>query len=215
MKKRFKLITTIASLCLAVALMAFGVYAATEASFSVTNRVSFDATANVKAQVTLAVDEWTNITGTKPTNENWTKVVRPELANDVAGAEWTILDGTEGGYFTLVPTVYEDGTQMTLVYSVTIENTAKDSDSYPVLQVEITDAPDSENAVKAPHTFEYSAKAGASEYAAEDLAVGKTVNVEIGTENALKITVKLVVDIAATLGNIDLGLDFKLTAIAE
>ena len=42
MKKRAKIITTIASLCLAVALMAFGVYAATQVTFNVTTKVSFE-----------------------------------------------------------------------------------------------------------------------------------------------------------------------------
>ena len=53
MKKKVKLITTIASLGLALALMAFGVYAAVTASFSVTTQVSFQATAHVKATVTV------------------------------------------------------------------------------------------------------------------------------------------------------------------
>lgn len=43
MKKRVKLFTTIASLCLAVALMAFGVYAATQAKFSVSSTVAFES----------------------------------------------------------------------------------------------------------------------------------------------------------------------------
>lgn len=41
MKKRAKLITTIASLCLAVALMAFGVYAATSVTMSITSQIEF------------------------------------------------------------------------------------------------------------------------------------------------------------------------------
>ena len=41
MKKRAKIITTIASLCLAVALMAFGVFAATSATLGVTSKVKF------------------------------------------------------------------------------------------------------------------------------------------------------------------------------
>ena len=44
MKKRFKLITTIASLCLAVALMAFGVYAAAVTDLKVTGTISFVST---------------------------------------------------------------------------------------------------------------------------------------------------------------------------
>ena len=41
MKKNFKLFSTISSLCLAVALMAFGVWAATQSTFKVTSKVSF------------------------------------------------------------------------------------------------------------------------------------------------------------------------------
>ena len=44
MKKKIKIFSTIASLCLAVALMAFGVYAATSISFTTTSKVSFKAT---------------------------------------------------------------------------------------------------------------------------------------------------------------------------
>lgn len=44
MKKKVKLFTTIASLCLAVALMAFGVYAATNATYKVSGSISFTST---------------------------------------------------------------------------------------------------------------------------------------------------------------------------
>lgn len=53
MKKRVKLLTTIASLCLAVALMAFGVYAAAQSTTTVTSAVSFDV-----ADVYVTVDGW-------------------------------------------------------------------------------------------------------------------------------------------------------------
>ena len=52
MKKKVKLITTIASLGLALALMAFGVYAATSATFNVSTTVTFQATQHVKVTVT-------------------------------------------------------------------------------------------------------------------------------------------------------------------
>lgn len=44
MKRKGKIITTIASLCLAVALMAFGVYAATQVTMGVTSKVKFEVT---------------------------------------------------------------------------------------------------------------------------------------------------------------------------
>ena len=56
MKKKVKLFTTIASLCLAVALMAFGVYAATSVSFTISSKVSFtvsDVFVNVTGEAYL------------------------------------------------------------------------------------------------------------------------------------------------------------------
>ena len=52
MKRKFKLITSVASLCLAVALMAFGVYAASKPTVTVSGTVSFSAE-KVMADVTV------------------------------------------------------------------------------------------------------------------------------------------------------------------
>ena len=43
MKRKFKLFATLASLCLSVALMAFGVYAATNSTYSISSSVSYTA----------------------------------------------------------------------------------------------------------------------------------------------------------------------------
>ena len=51
--KKIKLFTTIASLCLAVALMAFGVYAATSASIGVTSSITFSADGQVGGTLTV------------------------------------------------------------------------------------------------------------------------------------------------------------------
>ena len=55
MKKRVKLLTTIASLCLAVALMAFGVYAASSSTLTVSSSVSFTSN-EVQVKWTWSVD---------------------------------------------------------------------------------------------------------------------------------------------------------------
>ena len=52
MKRKFKLFATVASLCLSVALMAFGVYAATSVSYSVNGTVSYNMT-DVLVTVTM------------------------------------------------------------------------------------------------------------------------------------------------------------------
>ena len=54
MKKKIKLISTFASLGLALALMVFGVYAATAVQFKVTTNVSFTADTEVQATITAA-----------------------------------------------------------------------------------------------------------------------------------------------------------------
>ena len=55
MKRKFKLLTSVASLCVAVALMAFGVFAATNPSVKLSGTVSFTAK-NVLAEVVVKVD---------------------------------------------------------------------------------------------------------------------------------------------------------------
>ena len=65
MKKKAKLFTTIASLCMAVALMAFGVYAATNQTLNVTSSVSFESATvlvDIKGTVTGAVETVTEYT---------------------------------------------------------------------------------------------------------------------------------------------------------
>ena len=49
--KKFKLFTTIASLCLAVALMAFGVYAAGQASLGVKSNITFTVDGNIGGEL--------------------------------------------------------------------------------------------------------------------------------------------------------------------
>ena len=56
MKKKVKLFSTIASLCLAVALMAFGVWAATTANFGVTSTVKYSVAGQVDAEFKVTVE---------------------------------------------------------------------------------------------------------------------------------------------------------------
>lgn len=55
MKKKVKLFSTIASLCLAVALMAFGVWAASNANFGVSSKVIYTVTGQVNMEYTIEV----------------------------------------------------------------------------------------------------------------------------------------------------------------
>ena len=81
MKRKGKIITTIASLCLAVALMAFGVYAATTVTMGVTSKVCYvvkDVFVTVKGQVQRGKESTTS-----------TAITGHTLDRQVAGADTT------------------------------------------------------------------------------------------------------------------------------
>lgn len=82
MKRKFKLITSVASLCLAVALMAFGVYAATAPSVTVNGSVSFTAS-NVLAS--YKVEQ--NLAKTKDADDAWTSKGEGKFITTTADAD--------------------------------------------------------------------------------------------------------------------------------
>ena len=70
MKKKGKIITTIASLCLAVALLAFGVYAASSATFDITSSVTYTCTdvfIDVQVEYFLVADSETALSSASST----------------------------------------------------------------------------------------------------------------------------------------------------
>lgn len=107
MKKRVKLLTTIASLCLAVALMAFGVYAATSVSFKATGTISFTST-EISGTWTLAVAA---VNGT-PAEQ--TPTVTPAAEDNGVGsatvANTTVTDITQECTITLTATFVNTST---------------------------------------------------------------------------------------------------------
>ena len=78
MKKRAKIITTIASLCLAVALLAFGVYAAANVTLNVTSKVNF-----------VVTDVFASITGNVYKSADGTATGQTELGSGYTGATYT------------------------------------------------------------------------------------------------------------------------------
>jgi len=92
MKKRVKLFTTIASLCLAVALMAFGVYAATQASFKITGSVTFTASKDVY----VALAEENAVTYAQGSTLNETAAANitgaTTLEGTLSNADWATVD---------------------------------------------------------------------------------------------------------------------------
>ena len=136
MKKRVKLLTTIASLCLAVALMAFGVYAANQATLTLGSTVAFNSdnvavgyTVNVAwaDSVTRSGDVVTATTGV--TVSDTYQAGQAGTLNVTAGQELQAADDANynwalGDYEFGAATVAVDDT---IVYTVTIKNNATNS----------------------------------------------------------------------------------------
>ena len=126
MKKKSKLIATLSSLGLALAMMVFAVYAATSVTFKVTTNVSFQATKHVQATI-VAKD--TGKLASAPTDASYTVPAK-------TGAEQTIgvkTDGTDNGSITDVEFVGAqlDATNKYYGYQITITNN-DDENKLPV-----------------------------------------------------------------------------------
>lgn len=110
MKKKVKLFSTIASLCLAVALMAFGVWAATSSKYSVTSKVSFTSK---DVMVT-----WTAKVVGGDTSKNGTENKVVVNANTNPGAAHTATPVDLGAQ--VFDTTTEAG--LTITYTITCQN---------------------------------------------------------------------------------------------
>ena len=94
MKRKFKLFATVASLCLAVALMAFGVYAASKVDYNLNGSVTYEVK-DVYVTITTAVDYYTGSTD---------GYANAEAVNAVSSDDaWTSVSG--------VPGVFNNGNQ--------------------------------------------------------------------------------------------------------
>lgn len=155
MKKRVKLITTIASLCLAVALMAFGVYAATSVSFGVTSSVSF-VMDKVYVSIAGSVTGGTDTTGNVRTynaasytmsgegegayqipNADGGLTVSTKNGAAAAAATWAIGDialNADKSVVTYTLTITNDGAQDVYVTTDGIKVTETDNDNITVTE---------------------------------------------------------------------------------
>ena len=197
MKKKFKLLTSIASLGLALALGVFGVLAATNQTVTITNTVDFEATKNVKAIVSLAQPSLTGATlksgslaeaksvdfdGTEPADEN---------------TAWALGD---------LEFVANAGNTGTIVYSytVTISNEAEATDSAKTLVVSVT----------VPAEKAYAAGSyGIEVTTTGDLALdGTTVSGDIAITEDATYTVQITIDANASIGDaVSLGSTISLS----
>lgn len=232
MKKRFKLLTTIASLCLSFSLMAFGVFAAAGATGSISSTITFQTDSDVFANVTIEIiadsdpgrggDGWQNINDNKP-ESIFDKIVGPEGAGPVhyeETASATVFDGT------LTPT--EVGKDMVVGYSVRIHNLYGTDAGYtdlktrPMLTLKITKMP--ELLTTGPHSSDISAVRGTSDRMTDDMTyvsdihardLVKDAEFEIAAKEVIVFEIWVRISTHATLNPTDFGFDFKLTSSNE
>ena len=124
MKKKIKLMATIASLCLAIGLMTFGVYAAASVTVSISSSVTYSVGANVAFEVYGAGVAQTSAATTATTDTLTTQLATVSITST----------GTETG--TAIASVSLDATNTFAVYSFYIKNIG----STPIKTITITDA---------------------------------------------------------------------------
>ena len=142
-KRKIKLLASLTSLVLVVAVMAVGVWAASSATVKITGNVSYTASGNIKSTITLQENsETSTITptisegeGTKPVATAGKLVFNGSEAANLTG---TFALGTEGE---IELTATEGQTDdVTYSYTITITNdyTAEDTASKKNLKVTVT-----------------------------------------------------------------------------
>jgi len=127
MKRKFKLLTSVASLCLAVALMAFGVYAAAKPTVLITGSVTFQAE-NVFADV--EVYKYVGASKIEAAGEGWIKV-----------GDTISFDNTDNnGKPAAIGELSLDDTKLVAQYKIVVKNTftAKDTDKVYVKVAQAT-----------------------------------------------------------------------------
>lgn len=135
MKKKVKLFSTIASLCLAVALMAFGVWAATTASIGMTSTVRYTVSGQVNMEFKVEV-EYTTAHLKPVTNQtidkgNYKTAVKADDATKTVNSwSFTQVPGQTALAESINLGDYEFNDQSlqgdTVVYTITIKNNAEE-----------------------------------------------------------------------------------------
>ena len=191
MKKKFKLFATVASLCLAIALMGFGVYAASTVTVTVTSNVSFTASAHVRATIEgTETAQNTSFTADNPDN-----VVLTAASGDKGSM--TFGDNALGA-----PT---NGAQNIIYsYTITITNNAAADDTYDELQVTVTKPTMTATLATDGYVVTFTST--------QFTGSGATATATIAAEGQASYTVTITIDPNRTLTKTSLGTEIELVA---
>ena len=154
MKKKVKLFSTIASLCLAVALMAFGVWAASTANFGVTSTVKYTLSGQINAIINIKV----TFSSAAHVTVDDTGMTQKKTGIADGTYEWELVQlpgasplTTEANTVNLGGYTFNKDAQVndTVVYTITITNNNDGTKNSEQLFVKITDSAttDKQNAI--------------------------------------------------------------------
>ncbi|MDY2695959.1 MAG: hypothetical protein SOV27_02200 [Eubacteriales bacterium] len=154
MKKKVKLFSTIASLCLAVALMAFGVWAASTANFGVTSTVKYTLSGQINATINIKV----TFSSADHVTVDDAGMSQKKTGIDEGTYEWELVQLPGASPLTTVANTVNLGGYTfnkdaqindTVVYTITITNNNDAIKNSEQLFVKITDnaEPDTQNAI--------------------------------------------------------------------
>ena len=191
--KKVKLFTTIASLCLAVALMAFGVYAATNVKFTISNNVSYTAAEYIKAKIEFS----TATENCTAANVNTTTTI---WSDEDGNAEDVDAGTFDIGSVVLTSTSNDLTELMTYSYTVTVTNLHAASDANSTVYVDAEYPQEVDNLDTLGYKIEV-----------DELSAATVTTAAKTTSYTVKITVKQ----TSTITEIDLGSSIELLDAAK
>lgn len=201
-KRKIKLLASLTSLVLVVAVMAVGVWAASTATVNITGNVSYTADGNVKASITLNQ----TLNGTA-LGEQQTATF---AGNETSSASTKALKLGNEGTVTLSQKEDDPSADIVYTYTVVITNNAAESESNPNLTIVFTGT--AEVSTNAPTKVAYSYEDTSTEGSWTNADANKTSTITIAPTETATIVFTLTQSANNTLDSTDIGAAIKLTA---
>ena len=203
-KRKIKLLASLTSLVLVVAVMAVGVWAASTASVSITGNVSYTTDGNVNASITL--DQTLN---GEELGEQQTATF---AGNETSSASTKTLKLGNEGTVTLSQVETNPSADIVYTYTVVITNNAATTESNPNLTIVFTGT--AEVNTNVPTKVAYSYTTTSTEGSWTNADANKTSTITIAPTEKATIVFTLTQSANNTLSPTDIGAAITLTAAA-
>ena len=206
-KRKIKLLASLTSLVLVVAVMAVGVWAASTATVNITGSVSYIANGNVKATITL--DQTLN------SEELGTQQTAQFAGNETSSTNIKALQlgASNDGVVTLSQVETDPSADIVYTYTVVIENNAEASESNPNLTVAFDGA--ANVSADAPTKISYAYTTTATTTTGWTDSVNDQATIKLAPGETATIVFTLTQSANNSLDLPDIGAAITLTAAAK